>query len=66
MFAGRTCLMCIPFYLLTNLIKGSDACETAARVFKCGVDKDVVGMTSLIETSAANAANDVKFHFGYR
>lgn len=38
---------------------GADACETAARIFKCGVDKDPAGMTNLIETSSANAAKEV-------
>jgi len=40
---------------------GADECETAARIFKCGVDKDAVGMANLIETSSANAAKQVIF-----
>jgi hypothetical protein len=37
---------------------GADECETAAKVFKCGVDKDAAAMTTLIGTSAASAGSE--------
>ena len=44
------------FILLVKI--GADECETAAKVFKCGVDKDAAAMTTLIGTSAASAGNE--------
>jgi hypothetical protein len=43
------------------MVIGADECETAARIFKCRVDKDAVGMSNLIDTSSANAAKQVIF-----
>jgi len=42
--------------LHSKLCSANDPCETSAKVFKCGVDKDPAGMTNLIETSSKNKA----------
>jgi len=44
-----------------------DPCETAAQVFKCGVDSSVPGMTNLIAASSSSgdvAAQDSQILFG--
>lgn len=40
------------------ILLASDACETSAKVFKCGVDKDPSGMANLIESSSKNKAEE--------
>jgi hypothetical protein len=49
--------ICATLFILFVKI-GADECETAAKVFKCGVDKDAAAMTTLIGTSAASAGNE--------
>jgi hypothetical protein len=49
------------------LTQALDPCETAAQVFKCGVDSSVSGMTNLIaagSTSGGAAAQDSQILFG--
>jgi len=37
-----------------------DPCESAAQVFKCGVENSVIGVTNLIATGAATGEIDAK------
>jgi hypothetical protein len=40
-----------------------DPCESAAQVFKCGVENSVSGMTNLITTGAASGEIDAKVEY---
>jgi hypothetical protein len=40
-----------------------DPCESAAQVFKCGVENSVIGMTNLIAAGAASGEIDAKVEF---
>jgi hypothetical protein len=51
--------------VLIFLIKALDACETTAKVFKCGVEKDPQGMADLIVGSAAKAEEDANVSLFY-
>jgi hypothetical protein len=42
-----------------------DPCESAAQVFKCGVENSVSGMTNLIATGAASGEIDAKVEFKF-
>lgn len=42
----------------SNFQLATDACETSAKVFKCGVEKDPDGMANLIESSSKNKAEE--------
>jgi hypothetical protein len=44
-------------------LKALDECETTAKVFKCGVEKDAQGMADLIVGSAAKAEEDANVSY---
>jgi hypothetical protein len=43
--------------------KALDECETTAKVFKCGVEKDAQGMADLIVGSAVKAEEDANVSY---
>lgn len=46
-----------------NFFKALDECETTAKVFKCGVEKDAQGMADLIVGSAVKAEEDANVSY---